>query len=382
VSVTAFWNRSDAPAVTVPPALARPGHWLVSPAYDLTFIILSAAVILFPHVTFQLVGKNIYVDLIVSVLIGGPHLFATYTMTFMEPRFRERYPRYTWGALLLPPMIVTLAILDLTLLVTIFFFWASVHVIHQVMYVTDAYRMKDPRGWTWSSRVIDYGLLATSLYPIGTEKLMAGTFVTGGRALLFPLFLKETWWVGLPVWIAFAGFAAAFAVRTHRDWRQGKLHQARALLVGLSSVLFFVTPMLANLDVAFQGLNTWHSFQYLALVLYLNRFRAQQGLIGSPAVERISRRGLTLYAMCLGFALVAIVGYFAVLITVVKVGAFATGGPFKMVVLGTIASGQHFFAFYSVMLSCLLVHYYFDHFIFLQRDKVITPTFGRLDAAA
>jgi hypothetical protein len=28
------------------------------------------------------------------------------------------------------------------------------------------------------------------------------------------------------------------------------------------------------------------------------------------------------------------------------------------------------------MLSFLLIHYYFDHFIFLQRDRVITPSFG------
>jgi hypothetical protein len=360
--------------------LSRPGHWLISPFYDLAFIILSAAVILFPHLTFQLIGKNIYVDLIVTVLIGGPHLFATYTMTFMEPRFRQRYPRYTWGALVLPPLIITLAILDLTLLVTMFFFWASIHVIHQVMYVTDAYRMKDPRGWTWPSRIIDYGLLATALYPIGTEKLMGGQFVTGGRVLLFPSFLK-TWWVGLPIWIAFAGFAAAFAVRAYRDQREGRLHVARTLLVALSSVLFFVTPMLANLDVAFQGLNTWHSFQYLALVLYLNRFRSEQGFIGTKLVERVSRRGWSLYAMCLGFTLLAGVAYFATLLTVVKLGAFATGGPFKMLFVGTIASGQHFFAFYSVILSCLLVHYYFDHFIFLQRDKVITPSYGRLQDA-
>ena len=85
-------------------------------------------------------------------------------------------------------------------------------------------------------------------------------------------------------------------------------------------------------------------------------------------------------SLCLGFTLLAGVAYFAVLGTVVKLGAFATGGPFKMIFLGTIQSGQHFFAFYSVILSCLLIHYYFDHFIFLQRDKVITPSFGRLAA--
>jgi len=359
--------------------LTRQGQWLISPFYDLTFIIFSAVVILFPHLTYQVIGKNIYVDLVVTVLIGGPHLFATYTMTFMEPQFRNRYPRYTWGALVLPPLIVTCAILNLTLLVTIFFFWASIHVIHQVMYITDAYRMKDPRGWNWTSRLIDYGLLATALYPIGIQKLMTGEFVTGGRVLLFPSFLKQPW-VPTLVWIAFLGFLAAFVVRTYRDYREDRLHLGRATLVGLSALLFFVTPMLANLDVAFQGLNTWHSFQYLAVVLYLNRFRSEQGFISSPFVERVSRRGMSLYAMCLGFTMLAGAAYFAVLTTVVRLGAFATGGPFKMLFLGTITSGQHFFSFYSVILSCLLVHYYFDHFIFLQRDKVITPTFGRLAA--
>ena len=32
-----------------------------------------------------------------------------------------------------------------------------------------------------------------------------------------------------------------------------------------------------------------------------------------------------------------------------------------------------FVTFYSVVLFCLLIHYYFDHLIFLQRDAVITP---------
>ena len=206
--------------------LTRQGTWLVSRSYDLAFIILSAAFVVFPHLSYAVLGKNIYVDLTVTLLIGGPHLFATYTMTVMEPRFRERWPRYTLGALLLPPLIVTLAILNLTLLVTIFFLWASVHVIHQVAYVTDAYRMKDPRGWDWTSRIIDYGLLATAMYPIATEKFIKGQFQTGGRTLLFPEFLKQPW-VAWPVWAAFIGFALAFLWKSVREWREGRLHPAR-----------------------------------------------------------------------------------------------------------------------------------------------------------
>jgi hypothetical protein len=358
-----------------PSSLTRQGRWLVSPWYDLAFITFSAILILFPHATYMVMGKNIYVDLTVTLLIGGPHLFATYTMTFMEPRFRQRYPRYTWGALALPPLIVTLAVVNLTLLVTLFFFWASVHVIHQVAYVTDAYRMKDPRGWTWKERVIDYGLLMTALYPIATEKLIRGEFVTGGRVLLFPEFLKMSW-VPVPVWGVFLFFAGAFLVKSVRESREGRLNVGKTLLISLSAVLFFVTPMLANLDVAFQGLNTWHSFQYLAVVLYLNRYRAQKGLIGAPIVERVSHRGWTLYAMCLGFTMLAAVMYFLTLGTVIRLDAFETGGPFNMILVGKIYAGQHFFSFYSVILSCLLVHYYFDHFVFLQRDKVITPNWA------
>jgi hypothetical protein len=358
-----------------PVDLTRQGRWLVSRAYDLTFITFSAVLLVLPHLSHAVLGKNVYVDLTVTLLIGGPHLFATYTMTFMEPRFRERWPRYTLGALLLPPLIVTLAVVNLTLLVTVFFFWASVHVIHQVAYVTDAYRMKDPRGWDWTGRVVDYGLLATSLYPIATQKLIAGQFVTGGRVLLFPAFLKQPW-VAWPVWAAFLAFLAAFCMRSIREWRDRRLNAGKTLLVGLAAALFFVTPMLSNLDVAFQGLNTWHSFQYLAIVLYLNRYRAARGLIGSKVVAKVSLRGWTLYAMCLGFTLATAALYFGVLASVVRIGAFATGGPFRMLFLGSVQAGQHFFAFYSVILSFLLIHYYFDHFIFLQRDRVITPRFA------
>ncbi len=38
--------------------LTRPGAWLVSPRYDLGFLILSAALIVFPHLSYAVLGKN------------------------------------------------------------------------------------------------------------------------------------------------------------------------------------------------------------------------------------------------------------------------------------------------------------------------------------
>lgn len=73
------------------------------------------------------------------------------------------------------------------------------------------------------------------------------------------------------------------------------MHVPKTLHMSLAALLFFVTPTLPNLDVAFQGLNVWHSFQYLAVVLYLNRVRAEKGLIGSHYMARVSRSGKSLY---------------------------------------------------------------------------------------
>jgi hypothetical protein len=355
--------------------------WLVSPFYDLAFIIFSSVLLIVPHLFSQLGGlSNVVVDLVVTAFIGGPHLFATYTMTFMEPHFRERYRRYTWGALLMPVLVVTLAVVNLTLLVTIFFFWASVHVIHQAAYIADSYRFKDPRGrapdlarWQVVSRVIDYGLLMTSLYPIATFKftgaplvifghnLSSHGFETGGRALLFPEFLKFDW-LGPLAAAGFFAFLIAFIAKTLWEWRAGLLHIPKTLHMSLAGLLFFVTPALPNLDVAFQGLNTWHSFQYLAVVLYLNQVRSERGLIGSQYVAQVSSSGRRLYWMCFLFTLGAAVAYVLVLGVNVALGTY--GGNF---------SEQHYFAFYSVVLSALLIHYYFDHFLFLQVDDVITP---------
>jgi hypothetical protein len=371
------------------------GLWLISPFYDLTFIIFSSVLLVLPHFASMLASQyansnatsnfqgvftpNVIVDLLVTAFIGGPHLFATYTMTFMEPNFRKRYGKYTWGSLLMPVLVVTLAIVNLTLLITIFFFWASVHVIHQAAYIADSYRNKDPRTSAPQlkraqliSRVSDYALLLTSLYPIATFRFTgtpfvinghnyAGAFETGGRALLFPDFLKLDW-LGPLALGAYILCLLAFIAKTIWESRVGLFHGPKTLHMSLASVLFFLTPLLANLDVAFQGLNVWHSFQYLAVVLFLNRVRAERGLIGSEFIAKVSSNGRSLYWLCFLFTLGAGLTYVFVRLILILTGSWAND-PIQ----------QHYFSFYSVILSALLIHYYFDHFLFLQVDDVITP---------
>jgi hypothetical protein len=186
-------------------------------------------------------------------------------------------------------------------------------------------------------------------------------FETGGRALLFPEFMKQDW-VAYLATAGFVVFLLAFIAKTIWELRAGLFHGPKTLHMSLASILFFLTPFLANLDVAFQGLNVWHSFQYLAVVLYLNRVRAEKGLIGSDFVAKVSKSGRNLYGLCFLFTLGAGLAYVLVRVVLHFTGSWA-GDPMQ----------QHYFAFYSVVLSALLVHYYFDHFLFLQVDDVITP---------
>lgn len=51
--------------------LKNPDMWLVSPRYDLFLITFSAALVLFPHVSHTLFPSIIFVDLLVTMLIGG-----------------------------------------------------------------------------------------------------------------------------------------------------------------------------------------------------------------------------------------------------------------------------------------------------------------------
>ena len=301
----------------------------------------------------------------------------------MEPHFRRRYPRYTAGALMLPVLVLITAIVHLDLLVSAFFFLAALHVIHQAGYVADCYRARRPEPIRAErlSRVIDYALLLSSLFVLATFKFTGARlrifgmelsdhqFATGGRRLMFPGFLQAEV-LAWALMVAFVLCAAAFAVKCLYEVAQRRLNRPKTLHMVLAAGLFFITPALQNLDVAFQGLNTWHSFQYLAVVIFLNRYRQAQGLIGSPLVERFATRGGRLYAVCLGLTAATALVYLALRGLATLVDAWP-GDPLQ----------QHYYAFYVAVLSALLIHYYFDHFLFLRIDDVVSPAVAG-DAAA
>ena len=333
--------------------------WIYKPSWDLPLLIFSAILVPLPFLvawaaqTFRLLEPRQTIDLInivVSALVGGPHLFSTITYTFWDKRFRASHPWYANLAFLLPIGVIYLGVTQYRLLITFFFTWASLHVLHQIIYLTDCYRARQGTTEPVWSRAIDYGLILTGLYPIGMYKLSLRQFPVGGVTLPYPDWLLP---LHLPVLagVVFAVFLMAWIGKTALEIRHGRVSTPKTLLIAITTVVSFCLPLGSNLDVLFQGYNTWHSFQYLFLLWLLNRLRDQRGEVDSPFVRKLIRRNsMGAYYLCF----VAATGVLVLLTMVVRA-------------VTPLAADQSYFV---VVLSVLLMHYYFDHFLFTSPKMI------------
>jgi hypothetical protein len=332
------------------------GVWLRSPSWDLTFLILSAALVPIPLLLYHGLGASqTAVNLVVAGLIGGPHLYSTFTYTFLEPNYRRRHRRFLAASLALPVFVTTLAFVNLQVLLTVFFMWASIHVLHQITYINDCYVAKAARPRPLRERVVDYGVVFLCLYPMATPQILDGSFELGGTELYVPAWASHG--VVADAQVAgvaalFAGFFVLWVAKSIRDLRRGTLLLPSVLLIGLTIAVGFTLPLLPNVDVAFQGFNVWHSVQYLGLVWYLMAMRKERGEIDNRFVAQCNGPDRAWQFYGLAVLLTAAAG----MLVVILHGAF--GVELQK-------------AYYIVILSTLLQHYYFDHLQFTKLGDVM-----------
>jgi hypothetical protein len=336
----------------------EPG-WIYKASWDLPLIIFSALLVPLPLLIAWLAQRTGWLDaektvdlinITVALLIGGPHLFSTITFTFLDGGFRSRHKTYFAMVFLLPAIVIFLGVYYYTALITLFFTWASIHVLHQIIYLTDCYRTRSFHTEKKWARLVDYGLVMTALYPIGIYKMSHRLFHIGGVVLPYPDFLRI---FNLPALagIVFGIFLVAWVAKTVVEFREERCSVPKTLLISLTTLISFCLPMGSNLDVLFQGYNTWHSFQYLFLLWLINRLRYQRGEIENPFVKWIVRQpGMTMYYLCF-------LGATGVIVLATLLVRAAT----------TLRPDQSYFV---VVLSVLLMHYYFDHFLFSRPHMI------------
>lgn len=339
------------------------GPWIRNKRFDLIFLTLSGVLVFLPYLSYGLLERlgisegtsSLIVGLAVTLSVGGPHMYSTYLRTALEPRFRQRFGLAGYAPLLVIPALVILgSAYSFLLLLTVFFFWASVHVTHQAQYISETYRRKSAGRIRPIDRWLDGAIILGSLYTVAMYKFVEGRFTLGSSPLLFPDFLKHLW-VARAFTIGFGLFFLFYVVRTAGEIRRGEASWPRLVFMAVTVALAFVVPIFDNLDVAFQGFNTWHSLQYLALTWFILSRKAERGEIGSDLVRRVA-------------------------------GASRTGAFYAAMVTATVVAGAVYFvlwrglgipqdrAYYVVVLSFLLIHYFYDHILFRE--------FGPFEATA
>ncbi len=379
MSVAAFPNSTD--------ATKEESMWLRTRRRDLIYITLSVIVVPLPYIAY-LIGKQLglqedasrnLVNGFVAVAIGGPHMMSTFLRTGLDDDFKKRYPMLIRSTVIIPIVVVSMAFLNLTLLLTVFFFWASLHVLHQVTYIVELYNHKEHNyvrksAVSFRARMIDYAVVLTCLFPIAALKISQGSFEIGTNDLtrVIPDVFEARWFFVVMAGV-FAVAVTAFIWKSIDEYRTGILNVPKTTFVAFTVVVAFTMPALPNLDTAFQGLNMWHSFQYLAITFYIIKIKEHYGALdgSAPLVARFSKamknsRGL--YAL----SVMMMVGS-AVVFMVVFALAHVINPSTAVVAAGdTTALNNWRFdvAYYTAILSFLWIHYYHDHFLFTDFEAL------------
>src|SRR5882672_2102458 len=264
--------------------------WLKSATFDVLWLVASVAIVPLVLLAVWLGVTSDAINLGVTALVGGPHVFATFTATFANKSFRTRHPLLIVSSLLIPAGVVWLTIHQFQTLMSLFIVAASLHVLHQCAYLTDCYRVKagaQERPW---ARIVDYGVLFSSIYPIALYKIVQGSFYLGDVPIVIPSFLMGMGTAYFE-WMVFAGFLAAWIYKTMLEHKEGLLNLPKALLIGVTIFFAFLVSGMAGrsrLELAFQSMNAWHSFQYLGLVWLINTMRLERGSLTNKFVARLS----------------------------------------------------------------------------------------------
>lgn len=359
--------------------------WLRDKRWDLIFITFSVIVVPLPYL-FYLIGVQFgiaddvsrnMVNAFVAIAVGGPHMMSTFLRTGLDENFKERYPMLVRSSIIIPIVVVSLAFLNLNLLLTVFFFWASIHVLHQVTYIVELYNHKERRQVQTSSavslqaRLIDYAIILTCLFPIAALKISRGSFDVGVNDLtsVIPGVFQQTWFFVMMSGV-FTVALVAYVVKTIQEYRGGYINWPKTVFISFTVIVAFTMPALPNLDTAFQGLNTWHSFQYLAITFYIIKIRQQYNQLerSAPLVARFSQgkdsRGL--YAL----STIMMVGSVAVFAVVYAIAHIITPGSIDASDPRILTNWRFDVAYYTSILSFLWIHYYHDHFLFTDFEAL------------
>jgi len=264
------------------------GGWIESPAFDLTFFILSPLA----GLALLLASSENNVTLLTlaaATLIGGPHYLATYSFYFWDDT--AAYHRRRWFAYFVVPILIILAVSVVAwlqipyVIIVIIYFWNAYHVARQSCGIQSIYRHRagafDPRLKTITNSAI-----------VSTSLAMTVAHLDWYPALHTFLSNRSPY---LPDVLFYGALAAAVVSLTRlgismiQRNRQGPAFSVAELAFLATSLLLFHPYLwVRDANLATLGMLMGHFIQYLGIVWLLNGRKLADGT-GSPGQRAIAR---------------------------------------------------------------------------------------------
>lgn len=257
--------------------------WVVSARYDTLFFTASLAVPLMLWVGFSvgvLTGVAVYV--LFQLLFNMPHNFQTWTLSILDPADRDKH-----GRRYLVAAVVCLAVLGVPMALSpkgvypwvrdALIYWGYYHLVRQHYGFQRIYEKKmggvSVRESQFYGRYLDVVCYLPLLIRFRDPKLM--TIQAGDVAV--PIGHPH---LADPVWMSIAAVYGAFILAAvgHHLYLAAKGRSGlmpRALLLASVTVAFALAGIvIESLIVAIAVVTAYHNLQYLGLVWFHNRNRA------------------------------------------------------------------------------------------------------------
>jgi hypothetical protein len=289
--------------------------WIRDLAYDWGFLLGSTLLVFLIAGLFAAKGGDANIlriegaastlDLVIPVLLGGPHIFFSLVRTYMDVDFKREHRQL----LRISPHLVAFGMMYLAfhqyvqVAANIVLYSAVFHGAAQLAHIGMRYRAKSGREpWDVGGKAFLVACLVGPLYFVTRAVDSRETFAFIGQ----PIFkaLAPGWFVWATGGVALVACAYWLAdtvnhVRTggRANWREG------TILLATQGAFWFLTTV-DDLDVSFQAYNAWHSVQAFGIMWVAMNAKWRSGKIRGPKQARFCRDGAfgTTYLWAVGFS--------------------------------------------------------------------------------
>lgn len=299
----------------------------------------------------QVTGASEVLNLVIPVLLGGPHIFFSLVRTYMDTDFKREHRHL----LRVTPHVIAFGMMYLAfhqyfrVAANVILYSAVLHGAAQLAHIGLRYRLKAGRAaWDLGGKAFVVAALVGPLYFVSRAVATRDRFEFIGQAI-YPQ-LAPSWflWLAGGVALVAAAYWLADAVN-HRlaggrtPWREG------AVLAATLGAFWFLAS-LDELDVTFQAYNAWHSVQALGILWIGMNGKWRAGKVRGPKASRFCQDGAFLRTY--GWAVV-----------------FSVSIGFLVVLFSNFQFGQlDRSAFYYVFaVTVLLNHHVLDYWLFFGK---------------